>query len=427
VAPAESTLMPAGNLKAEQMLFKVTDRDLQSAFDSSLKSVTEYSLSASEIDSLSDALAILAALDRSGNVENVESLLSDYHRLQSLNGEFRAGDGEIEGTGCALWSLVDHSRLTGEVNYLNSVYKNVRRGLRWIARNRTADGSKPHSGLMPERSNRPLNRYPAAFWTLAGTQEAARAASVLGKSGHIFEGESLFHELKRALLRSLDHTAGQRHRSGLPADPDSPPGDISASTLVALIPGDLFSPDFKHLSGEIELLCGQVDLHSADVSSSNGLSITERAALAHHLLRRGDGRIWDIIEPVLKTSITKVIDASYLFWLIRNMFVLDHHSTLLIAPAYALRPPEDGGIVELIDVPTYYGPVSYRLERSGEELLLEWRALQRRAPEYLIWPLPGVFLDSEPPTITLTGSRMGIHLDPGGGRLKVRLVAGTLT
>ena len=410
----------------EQTVFKVDERNLQSALDSSLRLILDHPRQIHDIDSLSDELAILAALDRSGNAGKVESLLSEYHRLQHLNGEFRTGRREIEGTGCALWSLVDHARLTGEINHLNSVYSYVRRGLRWIARNRCSDGSKPHSGLMPELPNRPLNRYPAALWTLAGIQEAARAASALGKSGHLFESESLFHELKRALLRSLDLIAGERNRSGLPSDPDSPPGEISASTLTALIPGEVFSPDFKHLSGTIELLFGNRDLPPAGDSSSNGLSKAERAALAHHLLRRGDGRAWDIIESITNTSITSVVDASYLIWLTRNMLVYDHHSTLLIAPGYALRPPEDGSVVELIDAPTCYGPVSYRLERAGEELRLEWMALRRQAPEYLIWPLPGVLLSSDPPTITLTGSRKGIHLDPGGGRLKIKLVAGTL-
>ncbi len=418
--------MPEGYPEGEQTVFKAAERNLQSALDSSLRLILDHSRQISDIDTLSDELAILAALDRSGNAGKAHSLLSEYHRLQRPNGEFRAGRREIEGTGCALWSLVDHARLTGEIGHLNSVYRYVRRGLRWIARNRCPDGSKPHSGLMPERPDRPLNRYPAALWTLAGIQEAARAASVLGKSGHLFESESLFHELKRALLRSLDLTAGDRDRPGLPADPDSPPVEISASTLVALIPGEVFSPDFKHLSGAIEHLCGNKEQLSTGDSSSNGLSTAERAALAHHLLRRGDGRTWDIIEPIINASITSVVDASYLVWLARNMLVFDHHSTLLIAPAYALRPPGDGGVVELIDAPTCYGPVSYRLERAGGELRLEWMALRRHAPEYLIWPLPGVLLSSDPPTITLTGSRMGIHLDPGGGRLKVRLVAGVL-
>lgn len=418
--------MPEGYPGGEQTVFKVAERNLQSALDNSLRLILDHPRQISHIETLSDELPVIAALNRSGNAGQAESLLRDYHRLQRLNGEFRAGRREIEGTGCALWSLVDHARLTGEIDYLSSVYSYVRRGLRWIARNRCPDGSKPHNGLMPELPDQPLNRYPAALWTLAGIQEADRAASALGKSRHLFEGESLFHELKRALLRSLDLIAIERDRPGLPSDPDSPPGEISASTLVALIPGEVFSPDFKHLSGTIKLLFADEDQCSAGDSSLHGLSTAERAALSHHLLRRGDGRAWDIIEPIINAPITSVVDASCLVWLIRNMLVYDHHSTLLIAPGYALRSPEDGSVVELIDAPTCYGPVSYRLERTGDELLLEWMRLQRQAPEYMIWPLPGVLLSSDPPTITLTGSRKGIHLDPGGGKLKVRLVGGVL-
>jgi hypothetical protein len=397
---------------------------------------------------LCDAVAILAAADRLGHHDLVRRVLYEYGTLQRLSGEFRLGGRAPESTGCAIWSLVDHARLTADTDFLKAVYRPVRRGLQWMRRKRAPDGSERHAGLMPhfrgrETSDEGAGRYPVAFWCLAGGQEAARAAAVLDHKSHVHDAESYFQEFKRALFRSLRQTALHRGGPGLPLDPDGENDARSAANLLALVPGDILPPGQEHMVATLEALA-RVEGH---------LSPLHRMALAQHLLHRGDGSLWSLIDRLVelwhdpqngedgekatdevtevhasvRTGVsagiaTGITEASHLAWLLRNILVTDQHDLMLIAPGYALSPVKEWN-VEVEQAPTRFGPVSFRLERTGSQVSIEWGPLVRPAPQHLVLPLPARAARLEPPRATFTATRTALRLPPEGGRFKIDLLA----
>lgn len=399
----------------QQVLDRAHDRLAQA-----VEHVVEGGAGAPDRPRLSETLAVLAAADRLGHHDVVRRSLYRLGRNRRLSGEIRIGSRQWEGTGCALWSLVDHARLTADMTYLKTVYRSVRRGLIWLRRRRTPDGSRPHTGLMlppPERAMQEADpgRYPIALWSLAGAQEAARAASALDRKGHAHDAEAFFFELRRALLRSLGHTARERGGPGLPADPGEAIDARAAESLVALIPGDVMPPDQAHVAATLEALVG----------SAGELPLAHQAAIAQHLLRRGDRRAWDLIGRVVERWEREGGgggDTAHLIWLLRNVLVSDQHELLLVAPGYALLPSGEAWAVEVEKAPTRFGPVSYRLEGAGSELTIRWAPLSRSAPRHLIWPLPAKARRLEPPRATLTASRMALRLPPDGGHFRVELL-----
>jgi hypothetical protein len=394
--------------------------------------------------SMREDLFRLGALDRLGHHALVRDQLYDYRRRQRLNGELRGIRPGAEDTPCALWSLVDHARLTGDVAYLKAVYGTVRRATRRLARRRLPDSSVPHSGLMPiprglpEEASR--SRYPLALWTLAGAQEAARAAAALGRGGDLHDFEAFFQELKRALRRSLEAYRNAGGTAGLPEDPEAPADPPRPNALLALLPGDLFPPDWEPLSTALERL-----------PASGPNTDLGRLVAAHHLLRRGDARVWDLIapgadstspEPESVTDLStpdsdSVPDLSesnsdqvaseqgladaLRIWLVRNLLVSEAHDLLLVAPGFGLRAPRSGCPAVVERAPTRFGPLSYTLTPRSDGLELEWSALVRTPPGHFIWPLPAPVLRVEPPVATLTATRRAIRLEPAGGRLRVIL------
>jgi len=371
---------------------------------------------------------VLGALDRMGRHEETAQVLKGYRSVQRWGGEFRvAGEGPAS-TGAGIWSLVDHARVTEDLDYLQGVYRRIRRGLRWLERTRTPDGAARFAGLMPsgtaeEGPERPLQRYRASFWAMAGAQEAARAATVLHHRGLQHEGEALFHELSRALKKALAREEGEEGSPFLGPGPGiEEPGarDPVSDILLSVVCSEVFPPDYAPLARTLEELIGPARS-----------SLPHAAITGHQLLRRGDPRVWELVDHLASPDAPgrgeelTAVDAALLFWLLRALHLNDGRTILLLAPGYALRPLAEGGETVVEEAPSLHGPVSYRLSRRGELFQLEWAHLERHAPENFIWPLPGRVYRVEPPRISLTDSRMAIRLDPAGGRLEVELVPGT--
>ncbi len=383
--------------------------------------------------SMREDLFRLGALDRLGHHALVRDHLYDYRRRQCFGGGWRGVRPGAEDTPCALWSLVDHARLTGDVAYLKAVYGTVRRGARRLAHRRLPDSSVPHSGLMPFPRGLPdevpRSRYPLALWTLAGAQESARAAAALGRGGDLHDFEAFFQELKRALRRSLDVLRSAQAAATLPEDPERSAGPPPLDALLALLPGDLFPPDWEPLQVALEALL------ASGLETEPGWLVA-----AHHLLRRGDARVWDLLTSGAGSDLPDSTPGSDLAapvsdhstpeqgladalraWLVRNLLVSEAHDLLLVAPGFGLRAPHPGGPVVVERAPTRFGPLSFVLTPHPDGMELAWAGLERTPPGHFIWPLPAPVLRVEPPLATMTATRRALRLEPGGGRLRIVL------
>jgi hypothetical protein len=197
--------------------------------------------------------------------------------------------------------------------------------------------------------------------------------------------------------------------AGLSAGPGLPVNERSARVLLALAPGDVLRLDNPDVAASVEDAARRI----ADLSPELV------AALGQQLLRRGDPRVWEVVDGLPALDGPDTTGRAQTVWLVRDMLLYDQFDLLMVAPAWALRPLEEGAVIEVELAPTRFGPVSYRLERQGAELVMEWSGLSRTEPRHLIWPLPEAVRRIEPPVAVLTDSRKALRLPPEGGTFRV--------
>jgi hypothetical protein len=126
-----------------------------------------------------DAAYLLAALNRLGFTRRSAEVLRGYPGRQARSGAWLSQGGEWDGSGAAIWSLMDHVRLTGDRELLRQAWPSMLKAARWIKATRQ-DGMMP-PGWSAEHLG-PADRYWwDALWSCAGLREVAIGARWLGK------------------------------------------------------------------------------------------------------------------------------------------------------------------------------------------------------------------------------------------------------
>jgi hypothetical protein len=98
-----------------------------------------------------DSAYMIHALDKVGFHEQAEQKLVHLPQRQMRDGYFVFQEGEWDANGLAIWTIVQHYRLTGNRDLLKQLYAAVLRGAFWIERKRQQTRQKPssHFGLLP--------------------------------------------------------------------------------------------------------------------------------------------------------------------------------------------------------------------------------------------------------------------------------------
>ena len=128
---------------------------------------------------------MLHALDQLGYHEQVKSVLRTFPRYLHKDGFMQAQEGEWDSNGQALWTMEQHTRLSGDYEVLHDQYWHVLNAAHWIdaARQKTkqAGPESPEYGLLPAGMSAehlgPNNFYYwDDWWGLAGLRTAVFAA-----------------------------------------------------------------------------------------------------------------------------------------------------------------------------------------------------------------------------------------------------------
>lgn len=148
-----------------------------------------------------DAAYIIAALDIAGESEEAEKSLRVFWQ-RGLRGNFGSYEqqecgawqtpiGQLDGQGQALWALVHHFELSGNLDWLRTVYPNIRKGAGWIRdvtgqmQFVTEDGDRPiYYGLLPAAEGEAIGQgyiYYHDYWAVLGLQMAIEAAKAVGE------------------------------------------------------------------------------------------------------------------------------------------------------------------------------------------------------------------------------------------------------
>lgn len=211
-----------------------------------------------------DASYASLALLQFGHADAVRSTIATVLDAQKPNGQIPPilgenspwDDYEWDSQGQAIFLVTSYYRYTGDLEHLREWYPELRAAANFIAllRDSTASVDGPEKGLLPPSKSAedlgPPNwhHYWDDFWALAGLEETAYAARILGESDDAAQIQSEAVELRAAIMASIESVMG-REPSYIPGAVENLDGSAMArGTVPALWPVEVLSRDLPLLS-----------------------------------------------------------------------------------------------------------------------------------------------------------------------------------
>ena len=206
-----------------------------------------------------DGSYMVAAMDAAGLSDEAEKslrLFTDRELSQPLrkwgqqpSGLWASPGGEWDSQGQAIWALVHHFELTGDLSWLRSVYENIRKGVLWIkgSTEKTkipeGEGEKPifwgllEKGVSEDTgSASPGYVYEHDFWAALGLKMAILASECLKEGNDTHWMKDTYRDFCANLLSSVKRAyRGIGENRFIPADPYDPSLDINGD-IAAVYP-----------------------------------------------------------------------------------------------------------------------------------------------------------------------------------------------
>ncbi len=382
---------------------------------------------------------MINALDKIGCfAQSLEKLIT-YPERQRKDGFFLSQNGEWDSNGQAIWSMMEHYRLTGDREFLKKVYPSIRKGIYWIERKRKKTKKKreaPHYGLLPpglsaEHLGPNDYYYWDDFWSLAGIRDGIESARILGrtKDQAIFEG--YYKDFWKDILNSLKFVEQGIGRPILPASPYRRMDAGAIGSICALYPLRLLSSDDERIINTIEYLRKESFYKDGFFQHMihSGVNPYLTAQIAQCYLFRRSSKAWPLIRYLMEIATSTYtwpeavhprtgggcMGDGHHGWamadwilLIRNLLLFEEEGALVLTPAL---PPEwfyNDGRIFVENAPTYFGIVGFEITWVGEEVRLHLHTRFRTSPTNIEWNLPfeAVERDSD-----------GTHIGGRGGRI----------
>ncbi|MBI3741183.1 MAG: hypothetical protein HY257_05440 [Chloroflexi bacterium] len=225
-----------------------------------------------------DAAYLLNALDKVGYHSEARAVIEKIPRRLQKNGYVRATEGEWDSNGAAIWTMVEHARVSGDWDLVAQHYWSVLQMAAWInskrqksktslrapqGRSNLQRGAEiassqrvyperseglfamtnpsPHDGLLPSGPSAehlgPADYfYWDNFWSLAGLRESARAAEMLKQDRDAEKLRANFESFRADVDASLARVAARLQRAAMPASPYRRLDSAMIGSLAALYP-----------------------------------------------------------------------------------------------------------------------------------------------------------------------------------------------
>jgi hypothetical protein len=369
-----------------------------------------------------DAAFILNAMLMANLTGRCGRVLDHFPSMQTAFGYFHSQEGEWDSNGEALWIMERFlaTQGSGEGRPLKSEWnKAIVRGAHWIARKRLApDHDDDHGGLLPagfsaEHLGPNDYYYWDDFWSVAGLRAAARMLRGAGEFEKTTVCEREAVDLMRCIEKSLDRVAQRLGRPAIPAAPTRRLDAGAIGSLVPAYPAQLWPPDDPRILDTVEWLidhCFQRGGFFQDMVHS-GINAYLTLHIAQVLLRRGDGRFWDLMRAVAgfasptgqwpeaihpRTGGGCMGDGQHVWaaaeWvaMLRNCFVLEEEEAgrLILGAGISGDWLASGEPISLGPTPTRWGPVTVRIE-TGDGATVRWDAQWHARPPAIEVRLPG--------------------------------------
>ncbi|MBZ0272612.1 hypothetical protein K8I61_11290, partial [bacterium] len=400
-----------------------------------------------------DAAFLVNALDKMGYTERAREKLMGYPMRQQRDGFFRSQDAEWDSTGEAIWTLMEHFRLTGDEAFLNTVFPAIGKGAYWIQKKRgeTKGKGTAHAGLMPpgfsaEHLGPNDYYYWDNYWSIAGLRDAAIAAERLGYRNEMLNFEKYRDAMTGAVNASLAHVAERLGRPLLPAGPYRRMDAGAIGSLAGIYPTRLVDPNAEMVGNTlagIETLAVHDGAFIQHIIHS-GWNPYLTLHLAQVYLARRDPRAWELAQRVLDLATGTITwpeavhprtrggsmgDGHHgwavadLLLFVRNALVDEAGDALAIAPLVPASWYGWGKRFEVRSAPTHFGRVSYTVESERTELVLSLAADFFAPPRTIEWRLPFSAHEALVDDRLVNVNDEKIHVPAGTAKVRVRRAA----
>jgi hypothetical protein len=366
-----------------------------------------------------DAAFLLNALERIGYHKLCDQVLRTYPARQWKNGYFCAQKGEWDSNGQAIWSMMEHYRLTRDKEFLAELYPSIRRGAIWIERKRhdvSITKRKPR-GLLPagfsaEHLGPNDFYYWDNFWALRGLLDAAEAARALGHHQDAATFSAYFTEFERDLLDSIHFEIERSRVQVLPAAPGRPPDAGMIGNICAAWPLELFDiRSTPWLANTVRFIRDHL-FHGDGFYQEmihSGVNSYLTLQMAQCLLMLGDSGAFDLIEYILELGSPTLCwpeaihprthggcmgdghhgwAAAEWILLLRSLVLAEKSGELHLTRCVPAQWFDSGKQITVRRAPSSFGPVDVSIAAQADHVRLELSAQWWDAPSRILWFLP---------------------------------------
>ncbi|MBI5651465.1 MAG: hypothetical protein HZC40_13635 [Chloroflexi bacterium] len=411
---------------AQGMTIRVPDEKLQNAFDAN----KAFLLLLHDGDSITpgpftyhqfwfrDAAYLLNALDKLGYHDEARAVIEKFPRRLEKDGYLRATEGEWDSNGAALWTLVEHARLSGAWDVISQNYWSLLRMASWInSKRRTTKIGLLPPGPSAEHLGPSDNFYWDDFWGLAGLRDIAYVADRLGQTNDAKKLRANFEAFRATVDASLNQVAARVGRAAMPASPHRRLDAGMIGNLVALYPLRLFDardPRIADTLVALKEIAWLEDAYFNHVGHSAFCPYLSLHAAQCYLFQR-DAHAWKIIDWVLRHAsptftwaegihpITRrgAMGDGHHGWAladflltVRNALLFEENDHLVITPALPENWTTEMSVIKVENAPTYFGNVSYTIAFGERTATLVLKAEWREQPAFIEWNLPFALRES---------------------------------
>jgi hypothetical protein len=350
--------------------------------------------------------------------------------FQKPSGAFMLIDGHWKETGIALWAVTRHARLTGDRDWLRSVWPKLERGFAFIREMRkraSADPKAPNAGLIPAGfSDGGLSgkhaEYTNVYWTMAGMKAAVDAARWLNKTEQAddwqLEYDNFYTTFRRAAERDMRTDAqGNRYLPiRMSGSKNIPPQKAQWAFLHAVFPGKVFAADDPLVQGNLAMLkavereglvfgTGWLDKGIWNYFGSfygHGLLWVGRGSKAAQTLYAFANHASPLLawreEHMPQGKGDKICGDMPHNWasaefvrLVRHMLILERGDELHLFEGLPAKWARPGAVTKLQEILTEFGPMNaeLRVAADGTKANLQLSAPSRRNPIAVVLHLDG--------------------------------------
>lgn len=371
-----------------------------------------------------DAAYLLNGLDKLGYHQETENVLNTYPGRIHASGFFFSQQGEWDSNGQAIWSLVEHFRLTKNKEFLQKMFPIIDRGARWIGwKAQTNLKTDPgYKGIMPpglSAEHFGLNDYYYwdDFWALKGLADASYTANILNKKQkNVYD--NYYTTLSNNIDVSLQYVEARLGEPIMPISPSRRMDSAAIGCLASYYPCRIYKPNDIRLTNTVRHIHENFFVNGGffhDVNHSGHGTYLHMHVAQCYLGTRDPQALpvfdwiiniasptWCWPEAIHPRTLGGTIGDGHHGWaaadiclLIRNMLLMEEDNALIITPVVPKAWYAPGETISVSKAPTYFGNINYSIKADkNKTFTLTLANNYTEQPRCIEWNLPFTILEA---------------------------------